>query len=304
MIYRLLTFFIIIFLFQGCKNQQAENEYIPKYSNNPFPEVEKVYILGIYAGENPNLTYEIYTPLIEYINKRLKTVKLRIETSKNYDSFNKKIYSNHFDLALANPYTILESNEENYHVFAKMGNDEIFRGLIIVRKDSSIHTINDLKGKTISYPAPSALAAAMMTQLFLQEHSLNVTKDIHNLYVGSQESAILNVYLKKSDAAGTWPPSWKNFIIEHPNIAKELMIKWQTPSLVNNGIIARNDLPSSVIHEIREILLNMDKNKEGQKALARLYINKFEYADLQTYEPAKSFLKKFNTEINTFGDHN
>lgn len=294
---------MILFILQGCKNQHTENEYIPKYSNSPFPEVEKIYVFGIYAGENPNLTYEIYTPLIEYLNKRLKTAQLRIETSKNYDSFNKKIYSNHFDLALANPYSVIESSEQNYHVFAKMGSDEIFRGLIIVRKDSSIHTINDLKDKTISYPAQSALAAAMMTQFFLHEHSLNVKKDIHNLYVGSQESAILNVYLKKSDAAGTWPPSWKNFIAQNPNIAKELMIKWQTPSLVNNGIIARNDVPPSVIHEISDILFDMDKNEEGKKALNRLYINKFEYADLQTYEPAKNFLKKFNTEINMFGVH-
>ncbi|MEZ4694041.1 MAG: PhnD/SsuA/transferrin family substrate-binding protein [Aliarcobacter sp.] len=49
-------------------------------------------------------------------------------------------------------------------VFAKMGDDENFRGIFLVRKDSGIKNFEDLKGKKISYPAPTALAATILPQ--------------------------------------------------------------------------------------------------------------------------------------------
>jgi len=70
-----------------------------------------------------------------------------------------------------------------------MGDDENFRGIILVRKDSAIENVADLKGKAVSYPAPTALAAAMMPQYYLQTHGLDVMNDLDNRYVGSQASS-------------------------------------------------------------------------------------------------------------------
>lgn len=87
-----------------------------------------------------------------------------------------------------------------------MGDDDNFRGIILVRKDSGIKSVKDLVGKNISYPAPTALAATMMPQWYLHIHGINIHTDITNSYVGSQESSIMNVFLGKSAAGATWPP--------------------------------------------------------------------------------------------------
>ncbi len=75
-----------------------------------------------------------------------------------------------------------------------MGDDENFRGIIIVRKDSHFNQVRDLKGKAVSFPASTALAATMMPQYYMQTHGLDVTKDIDIRYVGSQESSIMSVF--------------------------------------------------------------------------------------------------------------
>jgi phosphonate transport system substrate-binding protein len=60
------------------------------------------------------------------------------------------------------PYQTLNSLQHGYHIFAKMGEDDRCRGIIIVRKDSNINTVADLMGKIVSFLAPTVLAATMM----------------------------------------------------------------------------------------------------------------------------------------------
>lgn len=302
MAYKLITLFLFMTLFSGCHSDASNDDYTPQYSKTPPLIDKKVYILGIYAGENPNRTFEMYQPMVDYINVRLKSGKLRIEASRNLPSFNAKLFSGYYDFSLANPYSVVRSTKKGYRIFGKMGDDDIFKGLVIVRKDSQINTIDDLRGKVISYPDATALAAAIMPQWYFHEHKLDVEKDIKNSYVGSQESSIMNVYLKKSDAACTWPPPWNNFIEKRPEMAKKLMVKWETPSLVNNGLVVRKDIPSHVVKEIGDILFTMHTNEEGKTFLHEQGISRYEKAEDKTYGPVRDFLKKFEGEVHPIKD--
>jgi len=178
-----------------------------------------------------------------------------------------------------------------------MGDDENFRGIILVRKDSNINSVDDLRGKTVSYPARTALAATMMPQWYLYKNGLNINKDIKNSYVGSQESSIMNVYLGKSSASATWPPPWKAFIKERPEIAQAVMIKWKTFSLPNNGLVARSDVPDHLVEQIIDIIVNLHTHEEGRKILAKMELSKYQRADEKTYEPVVEFLNKFEQEV-------
>jgi len=183
-------------------NNNKNKNYQPSYGTNPVFK-NKQYILGIHPLHNPQKLQEVFGPLAEYINKNIPNINLKIEASRNYASFNKKLYAGKFDFSLPNPFQTVNALQHDYSVFAKMGDDKNFRGIILARKDSGIKIPEDLKGKAISYPAPTALAATMMPQLFLQKHGLNIQTDIDNRYVGSQESAIMNVYMGNTIAGAT-----------------------------------------------------------------------------------------------------
>ncbi len=178
-----------------------------------------------------------------------------------------------------------------------MGDDNKFTGVILVRRDSGIKDVASLKGKKVSYPARTALAATMMPQYFFQTHGLDVNRDIENLYVGSQESSIMNVYLGTVAAAATWPLPWEAFQKEHPGKAAELEVKWETEPLINNGVVARNDVPEALARKVAHLLSTLHTTPEGKAMLARMPLSRFELADDSRYRVIENFLAKFSRTV-------
>jgi phosphonate transport system substrate-binding protein len=271
-------------------------DYQPTFSKQS-PVKQKVYIVGIHPLHNPKRLFEIYAPIIDFIDTQRPTVELKLEASRNYEEFEKKLYSGHFDFAMPNPYQTIRSLKYGYRIFGKMADDDNFRGIILVRKDSDIKKISDLKGKAIAYPAKTALAATMMPQQYLQTHGLNVNTDIENRYVGSQESTIMNVLLGHVAAAATWPIPWKTFAVQHPDQAAQLDIKWQTESLPNNAWVVRNDVPAELVTQFAYSLFNLQNSDAGQKMLAAIPVSRFEAANEETYTPVRTFMNHFNKTV-------
>ncbi|HUW51255.1 MAG TPA: phosphate/phosphite/phosphonate ABC transporter substrate-binding protein [Sulfuricella sp.] len=280
----------------ACGPNEAGKTTEPQFSTLA-PAVGKEYIFAIHPLHNPERLFEVYGPLIDYLNRNIPGTTFRLEASRNYEKFEKKLYARQVDFALPNPYQTLNSLKHGYHVIAKMGDDDQFTGVILVRRDSGIEEVTDLKGKKVSYPARTALAATMMPQYYFQTHGLDVNRDIENLYVGSQESSIMNVYLGNVAAGATWPLPWKAFQKEHPDKASELEVKWETGSLINNGVVARNDVPEKLARRVAQLLDTLHASKEGRAILARMPLSRFELADDQRYRVIEDFLHKFSQTV-------
>ena len=294
---RFLFLLIFSFLFLGCDDREFA-EYTPEYSTTP-PLQKNVYIFGVHPLHNPKRLFEVYQPMIDYINKHLDNAELHLEASRNYPAYDKKLFAGDFHFSLPNPYQTVMSTQYGYKIFGKMGDDENFRGIILVRKDSTIKEVSDLKGKNVSYPAPTALAATMMPQWYLYKHGININKDITNSYVGSQESSIMNVFLGKSAAASTWPPPWRAFIKERPEIEQQVEVKWETPSLPNNGLVVRNDVPQDIVDKVSSIIFSLHTHSQGKEILEAMELSIYEKADDKTYNPVRDFLKQFEAQVRT-----
>ncbi|MDD3008120.1 MAG: phosphate/phosphite/phosphonate ABC transporter substrate-binding protein [Arcobacter sp.] len=295
MIKKLILILFILFFFNSCED--TSTKYSPTYQKDKVIIDKKVYIFGVHPLYNPKHLFEIYQPLVDYLNKNLKDVRIELEASRNYDSFNEKLSLRHFDFALPNPYQTLESLKYGYKVFAKMAGDENFRGIILVRKDSDIRSFEDVKGKKISYPASTALAATLLPQYFLHENGIDVNKDIENIYVGSQESALMNIYLKTTDLCATWTQPWEKFKKERPEIANEMKVLWETKSLPNNALVAKDDMPKELVEKISKLILELNTNPEGELILYRINLTHFEKADENTYNIVKDFITDFEQNI-------
>ena len=290
-----LLFLSLGFSLNSC-TEQENSVYYPEYSDKAPFEI-KQYILGIHPLHNPQKLQKVFGPLADYINKNIPGINLIIEASRNYAAYDKKLYAAKFDFSLPNPYQTVNSLKHNYRVFAKMGDDENFRGIIIVRKDSVIKVPTDLKGKAVSYPAPTALAATMLPQLYLQNNGLDVENDLDNRYVGSQESSIMNIFMGDTVAGSTWPPPWHAFKKSRPEIAKELVVIWETKPLLNNGLVVRDNIPEELVKKVQNLIVNLHHNPEGQAILARMELSKFEIADNETYQPVLDFIDTFDARV-------
>lgn len=277
-------------------SKPTEADYMPELST-AAASAGRVYRVGIHPLHNPQRLMEIYGPIVEAVNAAIPDVDLQLEASRNYEEFEKKLYGGQFDFAMPNPYQTVLALRQDYRVIGKMADDRDFRGLILVRKDSHIRSIKDLRGKAVAYPAPTALAATLMPQQYLHTHGLDVNADITNLYVGSQESSILNVQRGHVAAAATWPPPWEAFRAEHPDLAAQLDVKWQTKPLVNNSWVARSDLPPELVQRFARALIALKDTESGRRLLARVPVSAMEPATDATYQPVRTFLDKFARQV-------
>jgi len=276
--------------------RESPDGYAPQFADQPAAEVAEI-LFAVHPLHNPERLFAIYGPIVEHLGANIPGIRFRLEASRNYAEFEKKLYARRFHFALPNPYQTIKSLEHGYRVFGKMSDDEHFRGIILVRRDGGINTVADLKGKSVSYPAPTALAATMMPQYFLHTHGLDVNRDIKNIYVGSQESSILNVYAGNVAAGATWPTPWMNFIKEQPEKARELVVKWQTETLPNNSLVARDDLPPALVEQVAGLLFSLQATETGRRMLERIPLSRFEPATDKTYAPVRAYLKRFSAEV-------
>ncbi|MDR9435265.1 MAG: phosphate/phosphite/phosphonate ABC transporter substrate-binding protein [Thiohalophilus sp.] len=292
------TFYPLILatgLLTGCERDSSP-VYQPQYSESA-PDKDPLYLFGVHPLHNPNRLYLTFGPLVDYLNQHIGGVRFKLEASRNYAAYDKKLYAGRFHFALPNPYQTVNSLQHNYHVFGKMADDHNFRGIILARKDKNIRHVGQLKGNAISFPAPTALAATMMPQFYLQTNGLNVTEEIDIRYVGSQESSIMNVYLGNTLAGATWPPPWRAISKERPELAQELEIVWRTEPLPNNGLVVRNDIAPEIVDQVADLLFKLHTDEQGAKILDEIELSKFEPASDTTYKPVVEFLDKFNAQV-------
>lgn len=271
---------------------QEQNRYEPSYSVES-PDGVREYIFGVHPQRNPEKLHAIFGQVVDYLNAGLPQVRFVFEASRHYQSYDEKIAARHFNFLLPNPYETLQGIDQGYTVFAKMRRDEDLRGLIVVRRDSDIRTVADLKGKAVSFPAPTALAATMLPMYFLHQHGLDVERDIEPRYVGSMESSLLNIERKNVTAGTVYPPAWRMFKTERPELAARLKVIWETEFLPNNSVMARDDVPQALVAKVKTLLLAMDQDPEGQRILTEMDSQGFESADNEVYSPVRDFMARY-----------
>jgi phosphonate transport system substrate-binding protein len=276
----------------GCS--PSEPNYEPTYGVRTARQ--QTYSFAVHPLHNPALLQKTYGPLIDYLNASTGGARFKLVSSRDYAAFNRRLAAQEFAFALPNPYQTVEATASGYRVFGKVGGDENFRGIILTRRDSPIRTVADLRGKVISYPAPTAVAGTMLPQYFLQHHGVPLSKTTV-VYVGSMESSIQSVLMRASDAAAVWPDPWQKYLLAYPERARQLQVRWITPPLVNNGLVVRRDVPPAVADRVLAALRNLQSTSDGQRLLRQLAVSNFEPADDASYDPVRKFLRSFSATV-------
>lgn len=282
-------------LLSACEPQPADKAL--RYSASPSNNAIVTYRFAIHPLHNPQKLFESYQPLVNYINKKIPDIYIELEASRDYPTYEKKLRAREPDLLLPNPWQTLKAMENGYRVIAMAGDAEDFKGIFIARKDNNIKKPIELKGKRVSYPAPTALAAAIMPQYFLHSNGIDINSDIDNIYVGSQESSIMNVYLGNVTVGATWPPPWRLFQTDHPEQAKQLKVIWQTPSLINNSVMVRDDFPETVSHKIQDLLVTLSDSPEGKIIINGMETARFTTAKDSDYDIVRAYIKNFEEKV-------
>ena len=274
--------------------RDSEQAYQPVLTRHPQKARELTF--AVHPLHNPAMLHRTYRPLIDYLNATVTGARFKLVASRDYAAFDRRLAAGEFDFALPNPYQAVQSAASGYRIFGKVSGDEGFRGLILVRRGSPIDSVDDLRGRTISYPAPTAVAATMLPQFYLHSHGLPLSAT-RSVYVGSMESTIGSVLSGTSDAGATWPDPWEKYRRAHPGEAARLEVRWTTPPLVNNALVVHRSQSAALAARVLEALQRLSKTALGRSLLEKLSLPGFESASPATYEPVRRFLVTFSKEV-------
>ena len=292
---QLLAGFLWVLPQAGCSRAPVPQG--PEYADTPGSRRESGFHLAVHPLHNPGKLLASYGPLADHLSARMPGLRFEVEPSRDYGEFERKYRAQAVAFILPNPWQCLEAMKTGYEVIAMAGEPADFKGIILVRKDSPVRQVKDLKGQAVSYPAPTALAACLLPQWFLHTNGLDVNRDIENRYVGSQESSLLNVYHRQTAAGATWPAPWRAFCREHPREAGELKILWETPAMMNNAVMVRSDVAPAVRDEVLRLLLHLHETPAGQAILAGMETARFLPVGNADYEPVRRFVAAFEAGI-------
>ncbi len=279
----------------ACEQHAVENPL--HYSDAPVASGQTAYRLEPHPLYNAQTLGNLFQPLVDYLNREQPGVHIELEASRDYQAYEQKFRAREAEILMPNPWQTIEAMKVGYHVIAQWGNAEDFKGIFVVRKDGGIQMPADLKGKVVSYPSPTALAAAVMPQYYRRTQGIDINTDIQNHYVGSQESSIMNVYMGNSSAGATWPPPWRLFQKKHPAEAAELKVIWETPHLLNNSVMVRDDVPQAVREGIQRALLDLPMTPQGRLILSKMETSQFHAATDATYDIVKEYVARFEKEV-------
>ena len=88
--------------------KRRERDVRPQYAAKP-PERSEGYVFAVYPLHNPARLFTIYEPLIDYLGRNIPGTVFRLDVSRTYEEFERKLYARQPHFALPNPYQTLNS---------------------------------------------------------------------------------------------------------------------------------------------------------------------------------------------------
>lgn len=280
----LRSLIVLLLFISGCSGDKGT--YTPLGEKKTGQKEDRL-VLGVMPSLPPTKLFTKFQPLADYLTKTTGKV-VTVSTAPNFQEYLVRLQKGEYELILPNPYQyVLVSRAPGYTPLAKVSGIP-FKGLIVVRKDSGINSISDLKGKKIAYPDPSALAATMQVRAYLKRNGIDPERDTKESYAASQDSVIFSVHQRLFDAAGTWPETLDRI---PDDIRKELKVLAETETLPHRPIAVRGDISQETARKVKNSLLVMADDPEGQKILASMGYKGFDDTSDREYDKVREWAR-------------
>ncbi len=239
---------------------------------------EMVYSVGVVPQFDARQIESIWQPLLQQVSQR-SGVKLALVASPSIPEFERQFESGKFQFSYMNPYHAIVANRSQGYLPLVRDVSKQLSGVIVVRHDSLITSVEQLDGKIVAMPAPNALAASLLPRAEFA-NVLMIEPVIR--YVRSHDSVYLNVVVGATDAgAGVL----RTLQQQPQQLRDKLRILHQTRSVAAHPLMAHPSVPEVVMKKLQAAFIELAQSVEGKALLARIPMTQPGIATLQDYLP-------------------
>ncbi|HID33266.1 MAG TPA: phosphate/phosphite/phosphonate ABC transporter substrate-binding protein [Anaerolineae bacterium] len=174
-----------------------------------------------------------------------------------------------------------------------------YKGQIIVRADSGINSLQDLKGKVMCWVDPNSTSGYIVPRILLKANGIDPDKDFaKTIEAGSHNNVVTQVYNGECDAGATYVDARSSVEKDIPDVKEKVVVLETTSDIPNDNVSFIKEFPQDMREKIVNALLEIANTEEGKQALNQLYsIEGLEPADDSFYDGFRAMLSKAGINI-------
>jgi phosphonate transport system substrate-binding protein len=228
-------------------------------------QAQEPLVFGFLPILSPQKLVARFGPLTDYLAQRLHR-EVRLETAADYAQFMHRTRNRRYDILFTAPhFYYIAQRQAGYRVLVRVDLPSL-PAVIVVRKDSHIQSLDDLRGKKLSTVDPLALGTALV-KAYLNAHDINPTKDLTLVATPTHNASLLSAYKGITDAASLMLEPYKRV---PPEIKNDMKVIAQTEGTPHMPICVSPSISPKEADIIENALVGLKSSEEGRALLKHL----------------------------------
>ncbi|MGB6928358.1 MAG: phosphate/phosphite/phosphonate ABC transporter substrate-binding protein [Syntrophobacteria bacterium] len=294
----LISIYLCLTILFGCGETKTERDIETQESRPSL-------VLGLIPERNIFKQLDRYEPLATYLSEKIGAdVKLKVLT--RYGNLIDNFASAGLDGAFFGSFTYTLAHAKlGVEAIARpetVGGVSTYYGLIFVRKDSDIKSVQDMKGKSFVFVDRATTAGYLLPLAFFRAHIIENYKTFfkETYFSGTHEDAIYDVLNKKAEIGAAKNTVFARLAAADSRVKDELVILARSPEVPENGLAVRNDLDHAIRNKLQEALLNMQNESQGIQVLKDLGAMRFIETTDSDYANVYKYAKQIGLDLTTY----
>jgi len=230
--------------------------------------------------------YARWAPLLEQVGKDAGQC-FELVVPNSIPQFEIDLQSGNADFAYMNPYHLVMSQRDSKYI-PLVASTELLSGVLAVRRDSKVNSIQDLNNQKIAFPAPNAFAASLLIRATLAREGIAFDP----IYVKSHSNVYRSVVRGDMIAGGGIQSTYD---AEPEELKSQLRILVETKGFHPHPFAANPRIPADIQQKVQASFLKIAQTQAGEKLLEDAQISKPRVVNYESdYQPLETLdLGKF-----------
>jgi len=281
----------------GCRNaENAESE-----NRGTWPSIR----IGLIPERDIFTQKQRYEPIAEYLSERIHA-NIELVVLSRYGNIIDNFVSNDLDGAFFGSFTgALALRKLHVEAIARPeypDGTSTYHGLLLVRKDSGITDVEDMKGKRFAFVDKATTAGYLLPLYYFKTHGIEDLDTFlkETYFTGTHDGVIYDVLERKAEIGAAKNTVFSLLASSDPRITEELSILARSPEVPENALCVRADLDESIKNDLRIALLSMDQDKAGRAILRNFGAARFIDTTEDDYTAVFDYAKTIGLDLETY----
>lgn len=274
----ILTLILLVLFFDSCadktKDTPAPKAYIPKELTVQFV-----------PSHHKDTLEEKIKPLESLLSKELG-IPVKVSVATNYNSTVEAMSSKEIDVGFLPPLAYVLANDrgiadillqaQRYSIQEPNGKTtkdlvDYYRSMIVVKKNSNIKSLEDLKGKRVAFQGTTSAGGYIWPVAELKKAGINIETDIEQVTLNGHDTAVLAVLNDEVDAAAVFEDARNTVKEDIKDVFDKVVPIYFSKPIPNDTISVRSDMSPEWKVNIKDAFIDISKDPVGKKILNDVY---------------------------------